>query len=316
MAEELFGVPADDSNELFGVSADEPKEENGNLLKDIGVAALDTGKSIANTTLDIAQGVGSGVVAIPEGIIGLGTTIAIDTPTALGAWLFDKPELATDVTSTVTKGADAIRETLRLTPEGTAGKVTEGVTQFVVPAFWVLNLLGKANKVARSAKGLGLKPKTKLEKAKDIGWTAAAMAGTEFAVSTDGTTTLSDFVMGKPSFEEAHLIGKPNQEKTAARVWNRIKLGTEAALLSGAFDTVLGVAGTGLKKASQTDTAAKLKASIDKTQNNMDKLVLKRMLEPETLTGFKKGVADAIAFTRYRGRLPTQAAVKRLTVTC
>ena len=311
MAEELFGVPADDSNELFGVSADEPKEEDGNLLKDIGVAALDTGKSIANTTLNIAQGVGSGIVAIPEGILSTAGLVP-DVITAGAAWVTGKPELATDVAGTVTKGADAIRETLRLTPEGTAGKVTEGITQFVVPAFWVLNILGKANKVARSAKGLGLKPKTKLEKAKDIGWTAAAMAGTEFAVSTDGTTTLSDFVMGKPSFEEAHLIGKPNQEKTAARVWNRVKLGTEAALLSGAFDTVLGVAGTGLKKAAQTDTAAKLKASIDKTQNNMDKLVLKRMLEPETLSGFRKGVADAIAFTRYRGRLPTQAAVKRL----
>ena len=268
--------------------------------------------NIGKTAGDIAQGVGSGIVAIPEGVAGLATTLAIDAPTALAAYATGKPELATDVTSAVTRGADAIREATGLTPEGTAGKVTEGITQFVVPAFWVLSLMGKANKVARSAKGLGLKPKTKLEKAKDIGWTAAAMAGTEFAVSTDGTTTLSDFVMGKPAFEEAHLIGKPNREKTGSRIWNRLKLGAEAGLLSGAFDAALGVAGTGLKAASQSNTAAKVKASIDKTQKNIDNLILKRMLEPDTLSGFRKGVADAIAFTRYRGRLPSQAAVKRL----
>ena len=72
------------------------------------------------TLQEIVEGFGSGLIAIPQGVFETGASL-IDL--AAG----------TNYTEAVTKAGNAIRDALDIDPTGTAGKLTEGITQFAIP---------------------------------------------------------------------------------------------------------------------------------------------------------------------------------------
>ena len=84
------------------------------------------------------EGIASGVIAIPQGILELGASV-ID----LG--------LDTDLASSVTDTAEGLRDALGIDPEGLAGGITEVVTQFVVPGGLAIGAVSKTSKLAKLA---------------------------------------------------------------------------------------------------------------------------------------------------------------------
>ena len=249
---------------------------------------------------ELGEGVVSGVVGIGEGLIGLG---------AMGVDLL----AGTNYGDKVTAGAEALRDAAGLDPEGFVGKGAEIVTQFVVPGLGAAGAVAKASKAARAAKGL-TGPMSKSERFALAAKELAAAGAVDAAVSTDGMTTISDWVDAGP-LQTDELIGLSGREKALARMTNRLKIGAESALLGGVAQTALVGAGKTVGQIKMPTVAAE---KIDKVGKQIDDLLYTRMTaapgSPEELGKFKSGLADAIAFTRYRGYLPKQAAEKRLLI--
>jgi hypothetical protein len=80
-------------------------------------SAVNFAEDTVSTFGDIAQGVGAGLIGLPQGIV--------ETVTSGFDYIFD-----TDSTRDVTAFSEGTKEFLGLTPEGTAGKVAEGITTF------------------------------------------------------------------------------------------------------------------------------------------------------------------------------------------
>jgi hypothetical protein len=168
-----------------------------------------------NTNLgELGEGIVSGVVGIGEGVIGLGAT-AVDLVAG------------TDYGTKVTEGAEAIRDTLGLDPEGFLGKGAEIVTQFVVPGIGAAAKAGQLVRAARTAAG-----KTgPLNKAERFGLAAAELGAAGLAdavvVSASNTTTIGDWVGAGPT-ETEDLIGLRGRERALADIRNRLKVGAES----------------------------------------------------------------------------------------
>ena len=159
-----------DSGLLAAPDETEQQQDQTASLIDPGLfAASDEGEQ-ESTTQEIAEGIASGLIAIPQGIAELGAS-AVDV-------VFD-----TDYSRDVTNFAEGLREMAGIDPEGTAGEIAEVVTQFVVPG------LGAAGIVSRLGR---VKNMTKVaQKAAQIG----AAGVTDAVVATDGVTTLGDFLV-------------------------------------------------------------------------------------------------------------------------
>lgn len=270
----------------------------------------DDGKQFYDDTAvgEIGEGIVSGVIGIGEGLAGLGAAaVDIVADTNYG----DK----------VTELAESARDTLGLDPEGFLGKGAEIVTQFVVPGIGVASKVGKAAMTARKLAGK-TGPMTKAERFQLAGKELAAAGLVDAAVSTDGMTTVGDWVDMGPT-QTSDLIGLSGREKALARIGNKLKVGAEATLLGGvAQGALMGagkVAGGAGRTIGQTElgkvSAQAVNQKLDQLGRGIDNLLEQRMLakpgSPEELGRFRKGIADAIAFSRYRGYLPEQAATKR-----
>lgn len=269
----------------------------------------DDGKQFYDDTAvgEIGEGIVSGFIGIGEGVAGLGAAlIDVAADTNYG----DK----------VTELAESARDTLGLDPEGFLGKGAEIVTQFVVPG---VGAAAKAGKLYKSYKGVT--DASKMSKADRFGLalTEIGAAGlADAAVSTDGMTTVGDWVDMGPT-QTSDLIGLSGREKALARLGNKLKVGAEGGLLGGvAQGALMGVgkaAGGVGRTIGETQfgqaSAQAVNQKLDQLGRGIDNLLEQRMLakpgSPEELGRFKKGIADAIAFSRYRGYLPEQAATKR-----
>ena len=270
----------------------------------------DDGKQFYDDTAvgEIGEGIVSGVIGIGEGLAGLGAAaVDIVADTNYG----DK----------VTELAESARDTLGLDPEGFLGKGAEIVTQFVVPGIGVASKVGKAAMTARKLAGK-TGPMTKAERFQLAGKELAAAGVVDAAVSTDGMTTVGDWVDMGPT-QTSDLIGLSGREKALARIGNKLKVGAEATLLGGvAQGALMGagkIAGGAGRTIGQTElgqvSAQAVNQKLDQVGRGIDNLLEQRMLakpgSAEELGYFKTKLADAIAFSRYRGYLPEQAATKR-----
>jgi hypothetical protein len=247
---------------------------------------------------EVAEGVLSGGIGIAEGLAGLvaaGVDVVADT----------------NYGDSVTEAAEAARDALGLDPEGFLGKGAEVVTQFVVPGIGAASKVGKLAQAARAAKGLAKTPMTKAERFALAGKELAAAGAVDAAVSTDGMTTIGDWVDMGPT-QSSDLIGLSGREKALARIGNKLKLGVESTLLGGVAQGALMGAG---KTIGQTRLAKDVNQKLNQVGQNIDSLMERRLLakpgSAEELGYFKTKLADAIAFSRYRGYLPEQAATKR-----
>ena len=290
MAEEkLFGVPVEETP-LFGEPVDE-----------------DDGKQFYDDTAigEIGEGIVSGVIGIGEGLAGLGA-LAVDVVAD------------TNYGDSVTEAAEAARDALGLDPEGILGKGAEIVTQFVVPGVGVASKVGKAAMAARKLAGK-TGAMTKAERFALAGKELAAAGAVDAAVTTDGMTTVGDWVDMGPT-QTSDLIGLSGREKALARMGNKLKVGAESALLGGVAQGALMGAGKALGGAGKTIGQTKLgqvgakavNEKLDKVGRDIDGLLYRRMTEaPENISTLERRTADIIAFGRYRGYLPGQVATKR-----
>jgi hypothetical protein len=201
MAESFTPIPAQTFTPIRADAVEQPEEEYEGFLQEVG------------------EGIVSGLIAIPQGITELGTSL-VDV-------VFD-----TDYTQSVTDFANYVRDAGGIDPAGAAGEITEVLTQFAIPGLGAASMVSKAKVLAEAPK---------LVKAMaQIG----AAGVTDAVVATDGVTTLGDFFEGGPT-QTTDLIGLEGREKALARLGNRLKIGAEA---SGATATV----GAGLKALGAT----------------------------------------------------------------
>jgi len=272
---------------------------------------------------EVGEGIASGVIGAVEGVVGLGALI--------------KDSISdTNYGDRVADAAESARDALGLDPEGLLGKGAEIITQFVVPggiaakgakALTVAGRAARAAKVAQNpvAKGFGNKAKRLVTDPKTVlkdyatdpkRWETVAFAGADFAVATGDEATLGDWVDAGPT-QTSDLIGLSGRDKALARLGNRLKTTAEGGVLGEVAQGVLGTAGKTIGDAKVTkDIAQAANRKIDQTTKNIDDLLDKRLFaksnNAEELSTAKGYLADAIAFSRYRGYLPGQVADKRL----
>jgi len=184
-----------------------------------------TSETQESTTQEIAEGIASGLIAIPQGLAELGAS-AVDLA------------LDTNYSTDVTNFADSIRDMAGIDPEGAAGEIAEVVTQFVIPGLGAAGLVSKLGRVKNMS--------SLARKASQIG----AAGVTDAMVATDGVTTLGDFFGGGIT-QSTDTVGLEGREAAAAKIGNKLKIGLEAMGATAAVDPVLkalGYTGRGVTK--------------------------------------------------------------------
>ena len=197
---------------------------------------------------EIAEGFGSGVVGIGQGI---GETVGagIDLATGLAG-------VETNLSQGATDFAEDVRDEFGLDPSGFLGEGVEVLTQFVAPGLGAAMLVTKAAKAARLAKGLyeGNKKLSKTQKAVLTAKAAAAYGAIDAVVATDGITHISDFFDGGGSItgigdtleylESDQTQGLTGKDEAKRRLLNKFRFGIEATglglLASAAVPVVKG----------------------------------------------------------------------------
>ena len=199
MAEEFVPIPINNASNKFvpvPVKSEDPKELDQQFYDDTFLGEL-------------GEGIVSGASKVVEGVAGLASIVP---DVAFGTNYGDK----------VTETAEAFRDSLGIDPTGVVGVGAEVISQFVYLPVKAASLAGKGYMAARAlkkGKTAASMPLTRAERfalaSKQLG--AAGLA--EVAVTTDGTTTLGDWVdMGPTQTED--LIGLHGQEKALARLGN------------------------------------------------------------------------------------------------
>lgn len=252
-------TPVFDPNAPFEISVPEAPEEKGSYFS--GDQGL-----VPDTFEDIGKGIYSGIVSVPQGIAelgALGIDAALDTNLSRGvtdAFEYIKPEL------------------------GTAGEVTEDLVAFgagFIPIAGWLGKAGQAAKAANAGRALSTAGRGKFTKsAIDFGsssvgrkalgtWagltgsTAAATLGYSTAVANDGRATLSDnFAVLPDALKTEEDTGLTGRSEAARRFRNKLRVGVEDAMMSGAFDTALKGAAMGSRAIGGTETAAKVAGAV------------------------------------------------------
>ena len=196
---------------------------------------------------DIGQGLGAGVINIGQGITELGAA-GVDL-------VFD-----TDTSRDVTEFFEGTKESLNLTPTGTAGKISEGIVTFGSVAIPIVGWLGRANAVAKGAKVIpGASKFAKSAEAFGKSSSGKAMLGNriKLAASTSLATgaadvfvapttfnTVSDSFDALPDFlkteEDTGLTGS---EEGARRFRNKFRFGVEGVAAGAAVETAFPVIG-------------------------------------------------------------------------
>ena len=216
--------------------------------------ATDQSEEEVSTFGDIAQGVGAGAVGLFQGIA---ETAALVPDLAFG----------TDTASSVTKGFEATKDYLGLTPETTAGKTAEALTTFGAALIPVIGWVGRASSVARGASVLPSKSILKsgadafgrskagkallgsesafTARAKLAATTSLAGGATEMIVAPDGTHTLSDSFDILPDALETEVdSGLQGRDEAARRLRNKLRMGIEGTALGLGFEAAFPVLGT------------------------------------------------------------------------
>jgi hypothetical protein len=195
---------------------------------------------------DIAQGVGAGVIGVPQGIaetVAAGVDLAFDT----------------DFSRDVTDAANAIKDYLGFTPETGAGKTAEALTTFGSVLIPFVGWASRASAVANGAKVLPATSrfkksadafaKTKPGEALFKGSTpfsrrARLAAGTtlgggaiEMLVAPDGTHTLADaFEVLPTSLRTESDSGLQGRDEAGRKIRNKLRLFPEALGVGLAFE--------------------------------------------------------------------------------
>tara|TARA_R100000008_G_C3586929_1_gene173196 strand:+ start:1687 stop:6003 length:4317 start_codon:yes stop_codon:yes gene_type:complete len=295
------------------------KEEEKKPEKEIGF--FDEGSVLKET----GEGFVSGLIAIPQGI------------TELGASLIDLAA-DTDYASDVTKFADNLRDELGVDPEGLAGKITEVVTQFVVPGLGAAGAVSKFSKLGKAARsrkiskaddfvGPKLQGATKGEKFALVAQQATAAGLVDAAVATDGITTIGDFFEGGPTSTDRE-IGLKGREEAIRRLSNKLKIGLESTLVAGAVPYALTGAGkvvsatkpvagavsdaTGLTSALSVG-ARGIKKAGEPIADFLENIEKKRAFGDQQNFALNT-LADIQAVFRYRGYLPKEIADERARI--
>ena len=302
---------------LIGGSGDEDE-----TVKSAAAAVGDDDDSEYEGALwELGEGIASGIIGIGQGILELGAS-GIDL-------IAD-----TDYATSVTEGAEALRDKLGIDPEGLIGKGAEVITQFVVPGLGAasavskLSKVGKLQKALRSGKASAL-PGQGITKAEKLALGAQQVAAAGLAdavVATDGTTTIADFFEGGPTQTDKE-VGLSGREEAARRLLNKFKIGVEGAGATVVAPMALGATGkaisavpgskyVGEKVGDVAGAGARgLIAGGRKVKDVLDDLEYQRTLGKdftEDATGvvgtavgkLKNTVPDVLATLRYRGVLP------------
>lgn len=245
--------------------------------------AEDEERSLLSPLADIGRGVVAAVPSTIEAIVGLGATgvdLAFDTNT--NQW--------------VTETGQDVREALGLdVSDSAAGRAAEEITSFAIGFIPVLGWLGRAGAAARtgqavagsgrflrsaeragqaafdaSLRGRPLARNILTTRAGLIGTTALGAGLVETAVSRDGRATMADTFEFLPDVleTEAYQDGLTGRDNAMRSLRNRLRRGSEAALMSGAFDTLLVGAAQGTRAAMSTPVVGPaISRSIEATGN-------------------------------------------------
>lgn len=207
-----------------------------------------------NIAGDIAQGVGAGLVGLPQGISETGAAIIDYT-------------VGTNFRPEVTNFFESGKNYLGLTPETAAGQTVEGITTFATAFIPVAGWMGRASSVANkmavapagsaftrtatkfgeSAAGKALlsAPTSNFSRRARLAATTSLAGGAaEMIVAPDGTGTLADTFTVLPeelrTVDESGLLGRDAAAQTLS---NKFKIGVEASVVGLAAEGVLPAVG-------------------------------------------------------------------------
>jgi hypothetical protein len=300
----------------------------GQPQKESTVLDLDAiGQPTEGVAQEFFEGIGSGLIAIPQGILELGAS-AVDLVAD------------TDYASSITEAANKLRDVAGIDPEGLIGKGSEAIVQFVIPGLGAAGAVSKLSKANRYKKLL--KKNTGMTKAPPprpgqivpaanipgplsagekvaLGAQQLAAAGlVDAAVATDGTTTIADFFEGGPT-QTNQEIGLSGRQEALRRLTNKLAIGAETGALTLAVPAALSATAKGTSKVlTETPvvkdvvrgTAAGVKKAGEAVGQSMAKL------EDSVIAGEAGPVGNTIANVakvfRYRGFLPQEVAEARL----
>lgn len=237
-------------------------EEDTSSPQSISLLEEEEEKEEVSTFSDIAQGVGAGAVGLVQGIA--------ETGAAITDFAFD-----TETSRSVTKGFEATKDYLGLTPETTAGQTAEALTTFGAALIPVVGWVGRASQVARGASVLPTRSvlkagadrfgKSKAGKvllgsdspftarAKLAATTSLAGGAAEMLVAPDGTHTLSDAFDILPDALETEVdSGLQGRDEAARRLRNKLRMGVEGTALGATFEAAFPVLGVTTRAISRT----------------------------------------------------------------
>ena len=316
MATNRFGDPIPQTNaptsrsgnapttNRFGDNVERPTTTRAREAEDEGVL-WEFGEGVASGMIGIGQGIGE--------LVASGIDLVADTEYA----------------DAVTDAGEATRDYLGIDPTGFVGKGAEIVTQFVIPGVGVAGMVSKAGKAARAARGL-TGPMTRSQRMGEAAKQLAAAGAVDAAVANEGTTTIGDFFEGGPTATNQEM-GLSGREEALRRLGNKLKIGTEAALLGGVAQGALSALGVGASRAAQTETGQAVGRAVGQSQpvqagrglvNRTREYI--QNAERRRVFGARPGeaemgkgeqfIADTLGALRYRSFMPEEIATERLLV--
>ena len=265
---------------------------------------------------EFLEGMASGVIGIGEGIVELG---------ALGIDLIADTSYAQDVR----EGAEAVRETLGIDPEGMVGKGVEAVVQLGIPGLAAVGAVSKISRLGRLKKVLDQRNMRILDDGKLVAkkeksltapqrfalgaqqLTAAGLA--DAAVATNNLTTIGDLFDDSPTSRDL-TTGLTGREEAARIMLNRAKFGVEgAAAFVAAPYVIKGVSTVAAPVLSPVAKGAKIAAEpiARKAKALEDEYTSGAREQMGTLS---KLAAQTMASVRFRGFLPDFAGQLRSLV--
>ena len=279
------------------------------------------------------EGVGSGLIGIPQGILELGASVV---------------DLAadTDYASSVTDAANKLREAAGIDPVGLVGKGTEVITQFVIPGLGAASAVSKVSKFSKAGRlrkavkdgqivtkqtPTTLRPAAKSSPTRDLtqgeklalGAQQVAAAGlADAVVATDGITTIGDFFEGGPT-QTNQEIGLSGREEALRRLGNKLKVGFETGTIATVAPVAIAgtVAATGkvltetpILREAVRGTATGVRSAGRKVSEGLQNIEARRALGQQQNIVANK-LADIASVFRYRGFMPEEVAEARLLVT-
>jgi len=265
MAEETYTLPeplgpATTSSEYTLPEPIGPASDPNYVLPEpIGPAEGEEETGVFSVMSDIAKGAVRAPISVLQGIGELGGA-GID-------YVFD-----TNTARYVTETGEDVKQALGIDELGAAGEITDEIGSFLIGFIPVAGWLGRAGSVARGAQGVAssgrfLRSAEAVGRAARgsaigrsvfatrpglIGTTALGSGVVETLVSPEGRSTIADnfeFLPESLRTEEYDALDT-GSENAARIIRNRLRRASEAALLSGAFDTALLGAGAGIRAAA------------------------------------------------------------------